>query len=85
MAAFTERKLVFDASPRRYSLDRLRAELREAGFPVLVTRPFLVPQHVRLPALAASLLAAVEPTRLGRFVLRYRFTLMTAAFCEPPR
>jgi SAM-dependent methyltransferase len=80
VAAFTERKLVFDVSPRRYSLPLLRAELAEAGFPALVTRPFLVPQHARLPGPAAALLAAVEPTPLARLAVRYRFTLICAAF-----
>lgn len=79
VAGYTEKKLVFDVSPRRYSLDRLADELRAAGLPGLVTRAFLVPQHGRLPAPAASILAVAERTPLARLLLRYRFTLICSA------
>jgi SAM-dependent methyltransferase len=82
LASFTERKLVFDLSPRRYSLAQVRVELAEAGYRGLVTRPFLVPQHARLPAAAAALLAAAERTPVGRLAVRYRFTLVCAAVLD---
>jgi SAM-dependent methyltransferase len=79
VAGFSERKLVFDFSPRRYALAEIRDELRAAGFTALATRPFLVPQHARLPAPAAAVLAAAERTPLARLLLRYRFALICAA------
>lgn len=82
VGTFTERKLVFDASPRRYSLEELRAELRAAGFGRVATRPFLVPQHARLPRVAAAALRALEPTPLGRALVRRRFALLVAAWRE---
>ncbi len=80
VAGFTEMKLVFDVSPRRYSLRELRAELRAAGFLRVATRPFLVPQHGRLPAPVGAALEVLEPTLVGRLLLRFRFTRICAAY-----
>jgi SAM-dependent methyltransferase len=81
VAAFTEKKLVFDVSPRRHSLDRLRAELRDAGFGAIATRPFLVPQHGRLSGQLVAGLQALEHVRpAANLLLRRRFGLVCAAF-----
>jgi SAM-dependent methyltransferase len=79
-AGYTERKLVFDLSPRRYSVDDVRAELRAAGFDRLDLRPFFSPQRVALPApLAAALRAAERSGPLARAALRFRFSYLCAA------
>ena len=77
---FTERKLVFDLNPRRYSLDDVRRELVAAGWDVLTLRPFFVPQTVRLPKPVGRALVAAERARpLARTLLRVRFTYLCAA------
>jgi len=73
--SYTERKLVFDLSPRQYRLDDVRGDLVEAGFTRLDTRPFFVPQTRAVPGL--TLLERSGP--LARLLLRYRFTLLCAA------
>jgi SAM-dependent methyltransferase len=75
IAAYTERKLVFDLNPRQYRLEDVQAELRAAGFDRLETRPFFVPQTRALP----FLMLLEERTLLARLLLRYRFTLLCAA------
>ena len=81
VAGFTRKKLVFDLSLRRYALDDLRRELRESGFDGFATRPFLVPQHGRLPAPLAVVLQAIEyAPPIGHLLLRRRFALVCAAF-----
>jgi SAM-dependent methyltransferase len=75
VAAFTERKLVFDVNPRQYRLEDIRADLLAAGFDSLETRPFLVPQTRAAPFLV--LLEHVPP--VARLLLRYRFTLLCSA------
>src|SRR5262245_34507369 len=71
-ASFTERKLVFDVSPRREPLAHIREQLREAGWSGVAVHPFLVPQHVALPAPAAwGLRTAERFPRLARVLLRY--------------
>jgi SAM-dependent methyltransferase len=80
VAAFTERKLVFDLNPRQYPLDVVLAELEAAGFSRVELRPFFVPQTRRLPRPAVPLLQALE--RVGpvaRLALRVRFTYLVAA------
>ena len=74
--AYTERKLVFDLNPRQYRLADVRADLQAAGFAYLETRPFFVPQTRALPLL--RLLERSGP--LARLLLRYRFTLLCAAW-----
>jgi SAM-dependent methyltransferase len=75
IAGYTEHKLVFDLNPRQYRLEDVAADLRTAGFDVLQTRPFFVPQTRGLP-----LLKALERSGpLARLLLRYRFTLLCSA------
>jgi SAM-dependent methyltransferase len=79
-AEFTEKKLVFDASPRRFRLDHLRSSLAVAGFTRLDLHPFFVPQTVRLPGLLLGLLVAAERSRpLAQTLLRFRFSYICAA------
>lgn len=80
VAGYTERKLVFDASPRRYPLAALAGELRAAGFDRVETHPFFVPQHAALPAPLAGALALAERVRpLARAVLAVRFSAIVVA------
>jgi SAM-dependent methyltransferase len=79
-AAYTDKKLVFDLNPRQYRLGEIRAELVDAGFRSLVTRPFLVPQTVSLPRpLLTALVGAERVGPLARALLRFRFTYICAA------
>ena len=79
-ARFTERKLVFDLNPRQYPVGAVVAELEEAGFGLVVLRPFFVPQTQRLPGPAVALAKAAERTGpLARLALRARFTYLVAA------
>jgi Methyltransferase domain len=80
VAAYTERKLVFDLNPRQYRLDEVAADLRAAGFDRIALRPFFVPQTVALPRPAAAVLVAAERAGpLARLALRFRFTYLVAA------
>ncbi|MGI8886397.1 MAG: class I SAM-dependent methyltransferase [Gaiellaceae bacterium] len=80
VAAFTEKKVVFDLNPRQYRLDDVRADLRAAGFEHIELRPFFMPQTVALPTPAAALAQALERTGpLARLALRFRFTYLVAA------
>src|SRR5439155_25750164 len=72
IAGYTERKLVFDLNPRQYRLEDVRADLSAAGFDVLETRPFFVPQTRAVSVLTG--LERIPP--LARLLLRYRFTLL---------
>jgi hypothetical protein len=81
VGAFTEKKVLFDVDPRRQPLDRVRADLRAAGFDHAAAHPFFVPQHARLPRPAAATLAAVERVPpLAALVLRARFGLVVAGY-----
>jgi SAM-dependent methyltransferase len=75
IAAYTEKKLVFDLNPRQYRLEDVRADLRGAGFDELATRPFFVPQTRSLQGLKH--LERSGP--LARLLLRYRFTILCSA------
>jgi len=80
VAAFSEKKLVFDLNPRQYRLDDVLADLRAAGLGEIVLRPFLMPQTVALPRPAAALAHALERSGpLARLALHYRFTYIVAA------
>lgn len=80
VAEFTEKKLVFDASPRRFRIEELRAELAAAGFDRLELHPFFVPQRFALPEpLLRMLLAAERRPVLARGLLRVRFSYLGAA------
>jgi hypothetical protein len=80
VAGFTEQKLVFDLNPRQYHVEEVVSDLRSAGFPRVVLRPFFVPQTVALPGPAVALARALERTGpLARLALRVRFTYLVAA------
>jgi SAM-dependent methyltransferase len=80
VAEFTEKKLVFNLSVRRYRLGEIRSELAAAGFDRLDLHPFFVPQTVRLPApLLEVLIAAERSGLLARGLLRVRFSYVCAA------
>jgi SAM-dependent methyltransferase len=80
VAAYTQKKLVFDLNPRQYRLDDVLDDLHGAGFGSIALRPFLVPQTVSLPRgllPAAKRLERVGP--VARLALRVRFTYLVAA------
>jgi SAM-dependent methyltransferase len=80
VARYTETKLVFDLNPRQYRVEDVLADLRAAGLPRVVLRPFFVPQTVSLPGLANALARALERSGpLARVALRFRFTYLVAA------
>lgn len=80
VAAFTEKKLVFDLNPRQYRPDNVVADLRAAGFDQVLFRPFFVPQTVALPRVVATAAKALERSGpLARLALRARFTYLVAA------
>ncbi len=80
VAAFTEKKLVFDLNPRQYRTDDVVADLRAAGLGRVLLRPFFVPQTVALPRPALALAKALERSGpLARLALRARFTYLVAA------
>jgi SAM-dependent methyltransferase len=80
LAAYTDRKLVFDLNPRQYRLADVRTDLHRAGFDRLEVRPFFSPQRRALPRPALAALHAVERTPFARLLLRYRFSFLCAAF-----
>ena len=80
VAAFTEKKLVFDLNPRQYKLEDIAGELRRAGLPQIAVRPFLVPQTAALPRSMLAAAKALERSGpLARLALRLRFTYLVAA------
>ena len=80
VAAFTEKKLVFDLNPRQFRPDDVLIDLRAAGFAGIVLRPFFVPQSVSLPGVAVAAAKALERSGpLARLALRVRFTYLVAA------
>jgi Methionine biosynthesis protein MetW len=81
VAAYTEKKLVFDLNPRQYRVEVVAADLRDAGFGRLALRPFLVPQTVALPRpLLRSLIAAERCPPVAKLALRFRFTYLVSAW-----
>jgi hypothetical protein len=80
VAAFTEKKLVFDLNPRQYSLDDALEDLRAAGLGNIALRPFFVSQTVALPRPLGAVARVLERSGpLARLALRYRFTYLVAA------
>jgi hypothetical protein len=80
VAAFTEKKLVFDLNPRQYELEDVLADLRAAGLGRVALRPFFVPQTRALPRPAVAVARALERSGpLARLALRFRFTYVIAA------
>ena len=85
VAAFTEKKLVFDLNPRQYRLADVRDDLRAAGFDQLAVRPFFYPQRVALPSPVAAVFRLAERAPpLARLVLSLRFSYLCAAWNEKP-
>lgn len=81
VASYTERKLVFDFSPRRFAVDEIVGELRRGGFARVALRPFFVPTTVELPrALLATARMLERSGPLARLALRFRFTYVAAAW-----
>ena len=80
VAAFTERKVVFDLNPRQFSLETVVAELETAELGAVSLHPFFSPQRVGLPAPVAAGFEALERTGpLARALLRLRFTYFVGA------
>jgi ubiquinone/menaquinone biosynthesis C-methylase UbiE len=80
VAEFTEKKLVFDVSPRQFPLDEVLADLRASGLERVDVRPFFVPTTVALPRPLRALARGLERSGpLARLVLRFRFTYFVAA------
>ena len=81
VAAFTERKLVFDLNPRQFGVADVTADLAAAGFAEIELRPFFAPQNVSLPRPLRAVLTASERLRpLARVLLRVRFSYLCAAY-----
>ena len=81
VAAYTERKLVFDLNPRQYPVDDVLADLRASGWTNHSLRPFFVPQTRALPGPIGAVLVLAERTGpAARLALRYRFTYLVAAW-----
>jgi SAM-dependent methyltransferase len=80
VAAYTQKKIVFDVNPRQYRVDDVLADLRGAGFREIELRPFFVPQTVALPAPVLAAAKALELSGpFARLALRVRFTYVVAA------
>ena len=80
VAAYTQRKLVFDLNPRQYAVGDVVSDLRAAGMENVDLRPFLVPQTVSLRGpLLATAKAFERSGPLARLALRARFTYLVAA------
>jgi hypothetical protein len=80
VAAFTEKKLVFDLNPRQYRPSDVVADLRAAGLDRVEFRPFFLPQTIALPRVVATAAMALERSGgLARLALRFRFTYLVAA------
>jgi SAM-dependent methyltransferase len=80
LGSYTEKKLVFDFSPRDYDRRQMVADLRAAGFSTVTLRPFLYPQHYAPPRIVDALLRAAENVEpLVRPLMRLRFTYVCSA------
>jgi len=81
VASYTERKLVFDFSPRRFAVDEIVGDLKAAGLDHVALRPFFVPTTLKLPrALLAPARMLERSGPLARLALRFRFTYVAAAW-----
>ena len=79
VAAFTEKKFVFDLNPRQYRLEDVRSDLRAAGFERIELRPFFAPQRVASRTFSAALGTLERLDPLARLALRFRFSYLIAA------
>jgi SAM-dependent methyltransferase len=85
VAAYTEKKLVFDLNPRQYRVGDVCADLASAGLAHVELHPFFSPQRVSLGRpVAATLRAAERSGPLARLALRFRFSYMVAASRSAP-
>jgi SAM-dependent methyltransferase len=83
VARYTERKLVFDFSPRRDPPEQWVGDLGAAGFTRVALRPFFVPHSYLLPEpLQVALERLERAPRLARLILRWRFAYLCAAWRE---
>jgi ubiquinone/menaquinone biosynthesis C-methylase UbiE len=83
VAGYTERKLVFDFSPRQDPPERWVGDIFAAGFTRVALRPFFVPQSYLLPKPLQGALERLERApRLARLILRWRFAYLCAAWRE---
>jgi SAM-dependent methyltransferase len=86
IAAYTEKKLVFDLNPRQHRLADVRDDLRAAGFDRLAVRPFFVPQTVvPAPRVLQLMRMAEGVVPIARLLLRFRFTYMCSAYRSAAR
>jgi SAM-dependent methyltransferase len=80
VAAFTEKKLVFDLNPRQFAVEDVVRDLEAAGLTRVALHPFFAPQRVGLPRALASGLRALEGSGpVARALLRVRFSYLVAA------
>jgi hypothetical protein len=80
VAAYTEKKVVFDLNPRQYRPADVVADLRATGLGRVQLHPFFVPQTVPLPRpVLAAFVAAERAGLLARLALRLRFTYLVSA------
>ncbi len=80
VAAFTEKKLVFDLNPRQFAVEDVVRDLEAAGLTRVALHPFFAPQRVGLPRPLASGLRALEGSGpVARALLRVRFSYLVAA------
>jgi SAM-dependent methyltransferase len=80
LGSFTEKKVVFDISPRRVPLAVLRGELAAAGFTRMDVHPFFQSSRRTTPAPVAAALRMLERTGpLAEALLRLRFVAIVAA------
>jgi hypothetical protein len=85
VAAYTQRKLVFDLNPRQYDVRDMTSRLRAAGFARVELRPFFFPQRFGLPFPFDRLARLAERSGpLARLALRYRFTYVVSAWLPGP-
>ena len=81
VAAYTDRKLVFDLNPRQFRLKRVHEDLVAAGLDRLELRPFFSPQRVSVPRRLSAFLHALERSGpLAHLVLAVRFSYLCAAY-----
>ena len=81
LGSYTERKLVFDFSPRDFDRGRMVADLRTAGFGRVDLQPFFYPQHYAPPRPVERALALAQRLPVvAPLVLRVRFTYVVAAY-----
>jgi len=82
VAGYTERKFVFDFTPKDFDERQIVADLHAGGFDRVELKPFLYPQHYAPPGALDTLLRAAERAGpLVRPLLRFRFTYIVAASC----